>query len=77
MNNLQDKFGNIMLEKRTCMTSESPRFKVIHPDQDMELINPELQSRYCSGVGMILHITGYSKPNICDVVRELCKCIMV
>jgi hypothetical protein len=35
------KFGNEVLEKRTYRTSGTPRFKVIRPDQDLELIDPE------------------------------------
>jgi hypothetical protein len=38
---------------------ETPRFKVIHPDQDLELIDPEFQSRYRSGNGIILSLTNY------------------
>jgi hypothetical protein len=47
----------------------------IRPDQNLDLIDPELQSRYHSGVGMLLYSTKYSRTDICNVVRELCKCV--
>jgi hypothetical protein len=37
--------------------------EVISPDQDLELIYPELQSRYYSVIWMI-YLTKYSRPNI-------------
>jgi hypothetical protein len=57
INNLEGKFGKEVLEKRAYRTPGTPRFKVIHPNQDLELIDPELQSRYCSEVRMLLYLT--------------------
>jgi hypothetical protein len=34
-----------------------------------------LQSRYRSGVGILLYIIKYSQPDLCNVVRELSKCM--
>jgi hypothetical protein len=54
-----------MLEKRTYRTP------VIHPDQDSELIDPELQRRYRSGFGILLYSRKFSRPDPCNFVREL------
>jgi hypothetical protein len=64
-----------VLEKRTYRTPGTLRFKVISPDQDSELIDPELQRRNHSRVGMPLNLTKYSRTDICNVLRELCKCM--
>jgi hypothetical protein len=52
-----------------------PRFKIVCPDDNSELIEPELQERYCSGVRMLLYLTKYSRPDISNVVKELSKCM--
>jgi hypothetical protein len=38
-------------------------------------LNQILQSRYRSGVGMLLYLIKYSQPDLYNVVRELSKCI--
>jgi hypothetical protein len=55
--NLREKFSHKVLEKITCRTTGALRFKVIHPDQHLELIDPEFQSRHRSKVRMILYST--------------------
>jgi hypothetical protein len=67
--NLQHKFGNEVLQTRTHRTPGTPRFRVIHPDQDSES-----QSRYHSGFGMLLSLTNL-RADIFNVVRELCQCM--
>jgi hypothetical protein len=74
-NKLRGKFGNEVIEKRTYRNPETLRFKLISIDQDLELIDPELQSRYCSGVGILLYLKKYARPDICNIVRELCECM--
>jgi hypothetical protein len=75
INDLRDKFNGKILQKRSFRTPGTPRFKVIRPNQYSELIHPELQSRYRSGFGMLLYLTKYSRPDICNIARELCKCM--
>jgi hypothetical protein len=57
------------------MTPGTPRFKVQRPTEDMDVLEPEYQKKYCSGVGILLCLTKYSRPDICNVVRELSKCM--
>jgi hypothetical protein len=40
-----------------------------------EPIEADLQGRYQSAVGMLLDLAKYSQPDLCNVVRELSKCI--
>jgi hypothetical protein len=46
----------------------SPRYEVDHIDSN-------LQRRYRSGVGMLFYLTKYSQPDLCNLVRELSKCM--
>jgi hypothetical protein len=75
INNLQAKFGEEVVNKRTYRTPGTPRFKIVRPDDEADLIDMNLQSRYRSGVGMLLYLTKYSRPDLCNVVRELSKCM--
>jgi hypothetical protein len=61
-----------VLQERSYGTPGTTRVKVICQGQDLELIDPELKSRYHSKVGMILYSTKYSRSDIFNLVRELC-----
>jgi hypothetical protein len=50
-------------------------FKIVCPENDDDIIEPNLQSRYRFGVRMLLYLIKYSKSDLCNVVRELSKCI--
>jgi hypothetical protein len=41
----------------------------------MDVLDPQSQRKYRSGVGMILYLTKYSRPDISSIVRELSKCM--
>jgi hypothetical protein len=75
INNLEAKFGNEVCNKRVYRTPGTPRFKIVRPDDDADVINSTLQSCYQSGIGMLLYLTKYSCPNLCNAVRELAKCM--
>jgi hypothetical protein len=75
INNLEAKFGDEVKSKRVYKTPGTPRFKIVCPENDDDIIEPDLQRRYCSGVGMLLYLINYSRPDLCNVVRELSKCM--
>jgi hypothetical protein len=75
INNLEAKFGDEVKSKRVYKTLGTPRFKIVCPDNDDDIMEPNLQSRYRSGVGMLLYLIKYSRPDLCIVVRELSKCM--
>jgi hypothetical protein len=60
INNFGAKFGDEVKSKRVYKTPETPRFKIVCPDNDDDIIEPNLQSRYRSGVGMLLYLIKYS-----------------
>ena len=43
------------------------------PDENEPKINPEDQRKYRSGVGMLLYLVKFSRPDISNAVRELSK----
>jgi hypothetical protein len=75
INNLEAKFGGEVCIKRVYKTPGIPRFKIVRPDDNADVINPSLQSPYRSGVGMLLYLTKYSCHDLCNVVRKMAKCM--
>jgi cytochrome oxidase Cu insertion factor (SCO1/SenC/PrrC family) len=72
---LEAKFGNEVCNKRVYRTLGTLRFKIVRPNDDADVSNSTLQSHYRSGVGMLLYLTKYSCPDLCNVVGELAKCM--
>ena len=52
----------------------TPRFKFVRPNNE-DKIDSVMQSKYRSGVGMMLYLIKYSRPDLANVVRELSKCM--
>ena len=75
INKLIEKFGDEVSDKRICGTPGTPRFKITRPDQGSDTIPENLQKNYRSGVGMLLYLIKYSRPDISNAVRELSKCM--
>jgi hypothetical protein len=73
INNLESKFGQEVWNIRVYKTPGTPRFKIVRPATDDNVIDADLQGRYQSAVGMLLYLTKYSRPDLCNAVRELAK----
>jgi hypothetical protein len=74
INNLK-KFEKEVNNLSDYGTAGTPRFKIVRPTDKTEKIDGNLQSKYCSGVGMLLYLIKYSRPYLANVVRELSKCM--
>jgi len=72
---LEIKFKEEVNNLSVYTTPGTPRFKVVKTNNFVEKIELEKQSRYRSGVGMLLYLIKYSRPDLANVVRELSKCI--
>jgi hypothetical protein len=72
---LEDKFGEEVNNLSCYDTPGTPRFKVVKSSDVVETIEMDKQSRYRSGVGMLLNLKKYSRPDIANVVCELSKCM--
>jgi hypothetical protein len=46
INNLEAKFGQEVCNKRVYKTPGTPRFKIVRPTADDDVINADLQGRY-------------------------------
>ena len=75
MTRLTQKFEEEIKGKRKYSTPGTPRFKIQRSTEDIEVLDDEHQKKYRSGVGMLLYLTKYSRPDICNIVRELSKCM--
>jgi hypothetical protein len=72
---LSQKFGKEIKKMRKYLTPGTPRFKIQRFTDDLEVINDDLQRKYRSGVGMLLYLTKYTRPDISNIIRELSKCM--
>jgi hypothetical protein len=72
---LTQKFGEEIMKMRKYLTPGTPRFKIQKSTDDLEVINDDFQRKYRSGVGMLLYLIMYSRPDISNIVRELSKCM--
>jgi hypothetical protein len=59
-NNLELKFGDEVKDKRIYKTPGIPIFKIVCHKNDEDIIELNLQSRYCSGVGMLFYLIKFS-----------------
>jgi hypothetical protein len=73
INNLEAKFGQEVCNKRVYKTPGTPRLKIVCPATDDDVIDVDLQGRYWSSVGMLLYLIKYSRPDLCNVFKELAK----
>jgi hypothetical protein len=53
----------------------APRVKLVRPNEYVNKVDPDLQARYISGVGMLLFLIKYSRPDLTNLLRDLSKCM--
>ena len=70
---LEQKFGERAIKERLSMTPGTPRFTARRLENLEDKVRPEEHETYRSGVGTLLYLTKYSRPDICNPVRELSK----
>ena len=69
---LQKVFEEEILDKHRCSTPRTPGFMIIR-GEDFEKVTKEEQSKYRTGVGVLLFLIKHSHPNIANCTRELSK----
>ena len=70
---LCDKFQDLVQNIRKSDLPSAPGSTLLRPKEDDELLSKEKQELYRSGVGMLLYITKYTRPNIANSTREHSK----
>ena len=73
ISNLESKFGNDVKKLREYKTPGTPNLNMVRNTDDKLALPKEKQSLYRSGVGMLLYLVKYSRPDIANAVRELSK----
>jgi hypothetical protein len=71
--NLEEQFGPLVTDMRTYKTPAAPRTNIQRPKKGEILISSEDQTKFRSGVGMLLYLVKHSRPDIANAVRELSK----
>ena len=70
---LEAKFGSRVSTMQVYSTPAAAGEIVMRPKDQDELLGPDLQKDYRSGVGMLLYLIKHSRPAISNAVRELSK----
>ena len=70
---LQKKFGEQVKSLRTYKTPGTPNLHMIRNQDPVLALDRELHKEYRSGVGMLLYLVKYSRPDIANCVRELSR----
>jgi hypothetical protein len=73
--NLEKEFGWEFRKIQSYITPGMLQFKILRPKNKLEVIEANLQSRYISGVSMIINLFNHSRSDIANVVRDLVKCM--
>jgi hypothetical protein len=53
----------------------TPRFKIVRLMDETEKIDGNQQSKYCSGMGILLYLIKYSRTDLVNMVSGLSKCM--
>jgi hypothetical protein len=75
IDNLEKKFGEEVSKMKRYTAPGTPQFKIMRPKNELEVIETDLQSRFRSGLNMILCSIKHSRPDIANVLRELAECM--
>jgi hypothetical protein len=70
---LKEEFGALVESLKDFQTPAPPRSMVKRPDKEDTLIPAEQQTKFRSGVGMLLYLVKHSRFDIANSVRELSK----
>jgi hypothetical protein len=71
--NLEEQFGPLVAGMRTYKTPAAPSTNIQCPKKGEILISSEDQTKFWSGVGMLLYLVKHSQSDIANAVQELFK----
>jgi len=70
---IESQFGDMLKKLPRYKTPGTPNLGIYKPVSPEAVVSPKDQSLYRSGVGMLLYLVKYSRPDISNAVRELSK----
>ena len=73
ISNLEQNFGDMVKNRRTYKTPGTPSLSLVREKDELQCVSAEKQTLYRLGVGMLLYLVKYSRPDIANCVRELSK----
>jgi hypothetical protein len=72
-NNIKEQFGALVEPLKDFETPAPPQTIIKRPDKGDTLLSPYQQTKYRSGVGMLVYLVKDSRFDILNLVRELSK----
>ena len=66
-------FGEEITTMRKYVTPSTTRYYVTRPSKQEEVLNEKRQTKYRSGIGILMFLIKFSRPDIANAVRELSK----
>jgi hypothetical protein len=73
LNNLKEQFGALVESLKDFETPAPPQTIIKRPDKGDTLLSPDQQTKFRSGVAMLLYLVKHSHFDISNSVRELSK----
>lgn len=73
INHLKESFMKEIESMKSYQTPAGPKTIVMRPIEGDPVISAEAQSKYRSGVGMLLYLIKHSRPDLANAIRELTK----
>ena len=70
---LRDQFGDEVDKKSSFGTPGTPSFRILRSSELVEYVDKAKQSKYRTGVGMLLFLVKHTRPDIANCTRELSK----
>lgn len=70
---LEKNFGELVSGLQQYKTPGTPGVGLVRPKEGDVKLDAEAQSRYRSGVGLLLYLVKWSRPDIANATRELAK----
>ena len=70
---LKKDFKSYITTERVYRTPAAPKTVIMRPEENDPVISSEEQTKYRSGVGMLLYLVKHSRPDLSNAVRELTK----
>ena len=64
--NMKKKFGKHVQDVRSHKTQGTPKFLIMRPMIDSEMISVDDQWEYWAGVGMLLYLVEHLHPNLAN-----------
>ena len=73
LDKLEKTFGEDISKIRICDTPAAMGYRITRPREHDKLLSEEEQTRYRSGVGSLLYLIKFTRPDISNMTRELSK----